>query len=68
MTGRLIHIQLGRKWKKAVVAYFKVGYPGICLKGLKITTKNFSQDSRSACRNLNPGLSGFETGVVSTRP
>jgi hypothetical protein len=29
-------------------------YPGICLDGLSKTTRNLSQDSRSAFRDLNP--------------
>jgi hypothetical protein len=31
-------------------------YPGICLEGLRETTENLSQDSRSSGRDLKPGL------------
>jgi hypothetical protein len=31
-------------------------YPGICLKGLRITTETLSQFSRSPGQDLNPGL------------
>jgi hypothetical protein len=50
-------------WKEVVVAYLRC-YPGICLDGL---TKNFSQDSRSRGRDLNPGPSKNKVGVLTTR-
>jgi hypothetical protein len=39
-------------------------YPGICLEGLRKTTKNLSQDNRSPGRDLNPGPPEYE-GVFS---
>jgi hypothetical protein len=41
---------------------------GICLEGLRKTTKNLSQDSRSPGRDLNPGPPEYEAGVLTTRP
>jgi hypothetical protein len=43
-------------------------YPGICLEGLWKTTKNVSRYSRSPGRDLNPGPSKYEVGVLLTRP
>jgi hypothetical protein len=43
-------------------------YVGIFLEGLSKTTKNFSQDSRSRGRDLNPGTPENEAGVLNTRP
>jgi hypothetical protein len=37
-------------------------YPGICL-GLRKTTKNLSQDSRTPGRDLNPGPPKYEARV-----
>jgi hypothetical protein len=42
-------------------------YPGICLEGLREITENLSQDSRSSCRDLKPGLPEYEAGVLTTR-
>jgi hypothetical protein len=42
-------------------------YPGICVEGLRKTTTNLSQDSRSPGRDLNPGPPEYE-GVLTTRP
>jgi hypothetical protein len=42
-------------------------YPGICLAGLKKTTKSLSQLSRSPGRDLDPGTSEYEAQVVSTQ-
>jgi hypothetical protein len=42
--------------------------PGISPEGLRKTTKNFSQNSRSPGRDLNSGLPGNETGVLTSRP
>jgi hypothetical protein len=41
---------------------------GICLEGLRKTTKNLSQDSRSPGRDLNPRFSEYEARVLATRP
>jgi hypothetical protein len=43
-------------------------YPGIRLGGLRKTTKNLSQGSRSPGRDLNPGPPEYEAGVLTTRP
>jgi hypothetical protein len=43
-------------------------YLGICLEGLRKTTKNLSQVSRSPGRDLNPGPPEYEAGVLTTRP
>jgi hypothetical protein len=42
-------------------------YPSIFLEGLRKTTKNFSQDTRSPGRDLNPGPPEFEAGVLTTQ-
>jgi hypothetical protein len=39
-------------------------YPGICLEGLRKTTKNLTQDNRSPGRDLNPGPPEYEAGVL----
>jgi hypothetical protein len=41
-------------------------YPGIHLQGLRETTKNLSQDSRSPDRDINPGPPEYE-GVLTIR-
>jgi hypothetical protein len=41
-------------------------YPGICLEGLRKTTKKLSQDSQSPDRDLKPGPPKYEAGVVAT--
>jgi hypothetical protein len=41
-------------WKEAVVAYLR-DYPGICLEGMMKTAKDLNHNSRSPCRDLNPG-------------
>jgi hypothetical protein len=43
-------------------------YYGICREGLRKTTKNLSQDSRSPKRYSNTGLRECETGVSTSRP
>jgi hypothetical protein len=43
-------------------------YPGIFLKRLRKTTKNFSQDSRSPGREMNPGPLEYEAGMLTIRP
>jgi hypothetical protein len=40
-------------------------YPGIRLEGLRLTTENFSQDSRSPGRDLKPGPPKYEVGVLT---
>jgi hypothetical protein len=42
-------------------------YPGICVEGLRKATKVLIQDSRSPCRDLNPGPPEYEAGVLITR-
>jgi hypothetical protein len=36
--------------------------------GLRKTTKNINQDSRSQGRDLNPGAQEHESGLLTTRP
>jgi hypothetical protein len=43
-------------------------FPGIYLDGLRKTTKNLSQDILSPGRDLNPGLTEYESEVLTTRP
>jgi hypothetical protein len=43
-------------------------YPGVCLKGLRKTTKTLSQDNRSPGRGLYPGPPEYEVGVLTTQP
>jgi hypothetical protein len=43
-------------------------YPGIRVEGLRKTTKNLSQDSRSPGRNLKPGSSEYEAGALINLP
>jgi hypothetical protein len=43
-------------------------YPKIQLEGLRKTTKNLSQDSRSQGRDLNLGPPKYEVGVLTTTP
>jgi hypothetical protein len=43
-------------------------YSGIRLEGLRGTTKNLSQDSKSLDRDLNPGPPEYQVGVLTTRP
>jgi hypothetical protein len=42
-------------------------YPGICLGGLRKTTKKFSQDSRSPGSDLNTGPPLHEAGMLTSR-
>jgi hypothetical protein len=53
----------GRKWLSRNLKY----YPSICLEGVRNTTKNLSQDSRSPGQDLNPETLEYEAGVLSTR-
>jgi hypothetical protein len=59
--------EMERKWKEAVVAYFRYK-PGICLDGLRETTKTLSQDSVSPGRYLNPRSPEYEAGLLTTLP
>jgi hypothetical protein len=43
-------------------------YPGIGLEELRKTTKNLNQDSRFPGRDLKPGPTEYEAGVLTTRP
>jgi hypothetical protein len=43
-------------------------YPGICLEGLRKTTKTLIQDSRSQGRDLNPVPPEYEAGLLTIRP
>jgi hypothetical protein len=56
-----------RMWKKRSWPNLRY-YSGICLEGLRKTTKNLSQDSRSPGRDLDPGPPEYEAGVLTTRP
>jgi hypothetical protein len=40
--------------------------PDICREGLRKNTKTLSQDSWCAGEDLNPGLSEYEAGVLTT--
>jgi hypothetical protein len=42
--------------------------PGICLEGLMKTMINLSHDSQPPGRDLNPGPSDYEAGVLSIPP
>jgi hypothetical protein len=42
--------------------------PGISMEGLRKTTRNLSQKSRSPGRDLNPEPPVYEAGVLNTRP
>jgi hypothetical protein len=42
-------------------------HTGICLEGMRKTTKNLSQDSRSLDRDLNQGPPEYEVCVLSTQ-
>jgi hypothetical protein len=39
---------------------------GICLEGLKKTTKNLSQSSQCSCHDLNQAPSECEVGIAAT--
>jgi hypothetical protein len=54
----------GRKRSWPDVRYF----PGICLEGVRKTTKYLSQDNRSLGRDLNLGPPEYEAGVLTTQP
>jgi hypothetical protein len=59
--------KLERIWKEAVVACFKVLSPGICLEGLRKTTKPQSGLPVSGPR-FEPEILDYEEGVLSARP
>jgi hypothetical protein len=60
-------MKMERMRKEAVVPNLKY-YPGLCLEGLRKTSKNIGQDSRSPGQDLNSGPPEYETGVLATRP
>jgi hypothetical protein len=63
----IVNYELERMCKEVVVAWPNLRYyPGICPEGLRKNTKTLSQDSRSPGRNLNPGPSESEAGVLTT--
>jgi hypothetical protein len=41
-------------------------YPGICLEGLRKTTKNLSQNNQFPGRDFNPGPPEYEIRVLTT--
>jgi hypothetical protein len=43
-------------------------YPGICLEGLRKTTKCLGQDSWSLGQDLNPEPPEYEAGMLTIRP
>jgi hypothetical protein len=43
-------------------------YPGVFLEGLRNTTKDLSQGSRSPGRDLKPGPPQYEVGLLTTGP
>jgi hypothetical protein len=53
--------------RKRYLPNFKYYHSSI-LEGLTNTTENLSEDSRSLDRDLNSGLSKYESGVLTTRP
>jgi hypothetical protein len=48
--------------------YNLISYPGICLEGLRQTTKDLSQDSPSPCPDLNLEPLECEAGVLTILP
>jgi hypothetical protein len=54
----------GRKRWRVNIRY----YPGICLEGLRRTTKPLIQDSRYPGRDMNPGPPEYEAALFTTRP
>jgi hypothetical protein len=42
-------------------------YLGICMEGLRKTTKNLRQDRRSPSQDLKLGTPNYEAGVLTTR-
>jgi hypothetical protein len=53
-----------RKWSLPNKRY----YLGICLKTMRKTTKNLSQDSQYSSRDSDPGPPGYEAEVLTTPP
>jgi hypothetical protein len=49
------------------MAYLRY-YFSICLKGLRITMKNLSQNSQYLGQDLNPGPPEYAVGVLTTQP
>jgi hypothetical protein len=56
--------QFRRKLHSLTLRY----YLSIRREGLRKNTKNLTEDSRSPGRDLNPGPSKNEAGVLTTRP
>jgi hypothetical protein len=59
----IVNNELERTWEETVVAYLRY-YPGICLEGLRKTTKKTRQYIRSPGRDLNPGPPEYEVGEI----
>lgn len=60
-----MNTEMGRIWKEAVLAFFEVlshQLPG----GTEESMKTVSQVRLFAVRNLNPGPSEYESGVLIT--
>jgi hypothetical protein len=53
----------GRKRVRDLI-YFR----GICVDGVRKSTKNLSQNSRSPGRGLNDGLLEYKAGIQPTEP
>jgi hypothetical protein len=43
-------------------------YPGICLEGLRKTTKKLGKDTRSPGLHLNTGFPEYEAGALTNQP
>jgi hypothetical protein len=56
-----VNVEVEGIWKENVVACLY--YPGIFLEGLRKTTKNLSQSSRSPDRDINPEPPEYEAHV-----
>lgn len=61
MIGWLVNNELGRMFKKAIVAWVLYG---ICMVGMGNTTKNFSQYRQSSGWDFNPGPPKYEAEVL----
>jgi hypothetical protein len=55
--------ELVRKRSRPHLKYYR----SICLEGLKKTSKDLNQDSRSSGQGLNSGSPAYEAGILSTR-
>jgi hypothetical protein len=54
-----------RTWKDAFGAWFTVLPPGICVEGLRKTTKSLKQDRRP---RSEPGTTRMRAGILTTLP